>query len=212
MCQPATLLVLFLTISRNPGAKQDDEVMYGSGQSSDPVHSGQGSHFGSSRTADTTDNTLSSSGHPTSITGTSGLGGNSSSTGRTVGNEGLTDSSGVGSSDTYGSGTSDSRMPGAFDDGSSTAEIRSGVPGRNVGGSGLTGSSSLNKPLPNEPGTSSLGSGSHTTTGPHSSNLENKLDPRVDSDLDGSRGLGSNTGTSGSGLTGSSYPERSVGK
>jgi len=58
--------------------------------------------------------------------------------------------------------------------------------------------------------------GSHNA-GPHNSNLENKLDPRVDSDLDGSRGLGggrdqygstSGTGTTGgygSGATGSGY-------
>ncbi len=26
----------------NPGSKKDDEVMYGSGQSDDPVHSGSG--------------------------------------------------------------------------------------------------------------------------------------------------------------------------
>lgn len=31
-----------------------------------------------------------------------------------------------------------------------------------------------------------------TTSGPHSSNLENKLDPRVDSDRDGRSGLGTN--------------------
>lgn len=35
---------------------------------------------------------------------------------------------------------------------------------------------------------------SNTTAGPHNSNLENKLDPRVDSDMDGSRNLGSATG------------------
>lgn len=36
----------------------------------------------------------------------------------------------------------------------------------------------------------SAGLASDTTTGPHSSDLANKVDPRVDSDLDGSRGLG----------------------
>jgi hypothetical protein len=34
------------------------------------------------------------------------------------------------------------------------------------------------------------GAGAQTTAGPHSSNLANKLDPRVDSDLDGSRNAG----------------------
>jgi len=45
-------------------------------------------------------------------------------------------------------------------------------------------------------GTTGTGVGS-TNAGPHNSNLENKLDPRVDSDLDGSRGVGSNRGTTG---------------
>lgn len=53
--------------------------------------------------------------------------------------------------------------------------------------------------------------GSHSTTsGPHSSNMMNKADPRVDSDRDGSRnmgatgtGYGSSTTGTGSGLTGS---------
>jgi hypothetical protein len=48
--------------------------------------------------------------------------------------------------------------------------------------------------------------GTHGTAGPHGSNLANKADPRVDSDLDGSRNAGAarhgtgaqyNTGTSG---------------
>ena len=60
--------------------------------------------------------------------------------------------------------------------------------------------------------------GSSTTSGPHSSNFENKVDPRVDSDRDGSRnmgatgagagGYGSTAGTTGgygSGPTGSGY-------
>ena len=48
------------------------------------------------------------------------------------------------------------------------------------------------------------GHSSSTTSGPHSSNLENKMDPRVDSDRDGSRNLGAanTTGGYGSGATG----------
>jgi len=42
---------------------------------------------------------------------------------------------------------------------------------------------------------------SNTTAGPHSSNLANKADPRVDSDLDGSRNLGAR-GAGGVGSTG----------
>ncbi|KAL9015372.1 MAG: hypothetical protein Q9173_000016 [Seirophora scorigena] len=62
-------------------------------------------------------------------------------------------------------------------------------------------------------GSSSGLTGHHgqTTAGPHSSNLGNKVDPRVDSDLDGSRNVGAR-GTAGSGYgsnttgaTGSGY-------
>ena len=67
--------------------------------------------------------------------------------------------------------------------------------------------------------TGHTGHHSSTTTGPHSSNLENKMDPRVDSDRDGSRNMGATgagtggygtgatgtTGGYGSGTTGSGY-------
>ena len=207
---------LQLTCSSNPGGKHDDEVLYGSGQSSDPIHSGnntgsgQGSHLGSSRTGGDDSNPLSSN-PPTSASGSSSYGNYPSTTGRSAGTDELTGSSGLGSSNAFASGAQESRIPGAFDDdASSTTAIRSGIPGH--GASGLSGTSDINKPLPREPGSSSLGSGSHANVGPHSSGLENKLDPRVDSDLDGSRGLGRNTGTTGSGLTGSNLPDRSVGK
>ena len=98
-------------------------------------------------------------------------------------------------------------MPGAFDDdgdAASTASISSGVPGKAQSGNSIT---KTNKPLPTAPGNTSLtGSGvtgtGNTAAGPHSSNLENKLDPRVDSDLDGLSGLGGRgqTGGMGSGL------------
>ena len=66
-------------------------------------------------------------------------------------------------------------------------------------GSGVTGSS----------GTTGTGYGS-TNAGPHSSNLENKMDPRVDSDMDGRRGV--ETGSAyGSGTTGSGYGSGNTG-
>ena len=75
----------------------------------------------------------------------------------------------------------------------------SGVPqssttGANLG-SGQTGSSLTDRSYP-------IGSGptSSTTAGPHSSNLANKADPRVDSDLDGS-GAGHTGGTAAIGTT-----------
>ena len=63
--------------------------------------------------------------------------------------------------------------------------------GSALGGSSATGS-----------GLTGHHSGS-TTTGPHNSKLENKLDPRVDSDRDGSRNLGATR--SGPGATGTGY-------
>lgn len=53
---------------------------------------------------------------------------------------------------------------------------------------------------------------SGTTSGPHSSNLENKLDPRVDSDRDGSRNLGAASSEQyGSRSTGSGYGSSTTG-
>lgn len=205
----------------NPGAKKDDEVMYGSGRSDDPVHtgsntvSGEGSHFGSSRTA-----------------GSEPL---TSTTNQPTGMGGLSEPHA-------------SRMPGSFDDdAATTASVKSGIPGYSQSGSTITGANqpgaNTNKALPREPaigGSGVMGTGSSSTTaGPHSSSLANKADPRTDSNLDGSRGLGSNTTTgtgsgltggttttgtgsgftggstntgTGSGLTGSSLPDRTLGR
>lgn len=60
-----------------------------------------------------------------------------------------------------------------------------GALGGNSTGSGMTGSGMT-------------GHHSNTTAGPHGSNMGNKMDPRVDSDRDGSRGYGSNTTGTGS--------------
>ncbi|KFA76791.1 hypothetical protein S40288_09156, partial [Stachybotrys chartarum IBT 40288] len=91
-----------------------------------------------------------------------------------------------------------SRNMGANPSGTATTGTTHGTHGTT--GAGLTGSH----------GTTGAGIGStghSANVGPHSSNMANKADPRVDSDLDGNRGLGSNTygttGTHGSGLTGS---------
>ena len=51
-----------------------------------------------------------------------------------------------------------------------------------------------------------------TTAGPHSSNLANKADPRVDSDLDGSRTVGSTGLGSGTGPSASSANQGSLGR
>ena len=127
----------------------DDEVLYGSGQSSDPVHSGntgtssgQGSHFDGSST-----NPTAATGYDNTTTGTG--------------------------ANTYGSGntTSSSRMPGGFDDDvASTTAIRHGVPGNSQSGSTMTGSSGTNepldtnKPLPQAPGSTGTGVGGVRST------------------------------------------------
>ena len=74
----------------------------------------------------------------------------------------------------------------AVDDTTSTTAVHSGVPGTAQStGSGLTSTGS-------------------TTAGPHSSDLANKADPRVDSDRDGSNTVGNTTTGGTSGLTGTS--------
>jgi hypothetical protein len=71
-------------------------------------------------------------------------------------------------------------------DSSNTSGSGQGLAGRVAGMTGLGGSS-----------------GTSSTAGPHSSDLANKVDPRVDSDQDGRRGYGSsNTSGSGQGLAG----------
>lgn len=84
-----------------------------------------------------------------------------------------------------------------------------GALGGSSTGSGMTGSGTTGSGLTGHHG--------QTTAGPHSSNMENKLDPRVDSDLDGSRNMGAR-GTTGSGYgsnttgtTGSGYGSSTTG-
>ena len=102
-------------------------------------------------------------------------------------------------------------MPGTFDDdAATTASVKSGIPGTSLSGArhGLGGDT--NKPLPHEPGIGPavIGSG-NTSAGPHSSSLANRADPRIDSDLEGSRGLAKNLET-GTG-SGAGYSDQSPG-
>lgn len=130
----------------NPGSKKDDEVMYGSGRSDDPIHSGstnmgntntgsgQGSHFGSSRTAG--QDPMSTSSNPT---GTSPY------------DSGIIGGASHGLSEPYAS-----RMPGGFDndDAATTASVSSGIPGQSQSRSAMTGTNDptfTDKPLPREP-------------------------------------------------------------
>ncbi len=190
------------SVHRNPGSKHDDEVMYGSGRSSDPVHSGttggvsgQGSHLGGSGGAT---NQPSSNPDPTDVT--SGYSGNSTGTGQ--------------DSNLTGNETPSPNVAGKFDDRASTASIKSGVTGYPHPASGLIGSSvagdplDTDKPLPHPPASGSTSG--NTDAGPPYSNLATTADPRVDSDLDGPKAFG--RGATGGGLTASSLPDRSVGR
>ncbi|KAI4241592.1 MAG: hypothetical protein LQ352_007411 [Teloschistes flavicans] len=82
---------------------------------------------------------------------------------------------------------------------------KTGGYGSGTTGSGLTGSNTTGTGYgSSQYGSTAGGLGSHSTTaGPHSSNLANKADPRVDSDLDGRSGMGSTNTTGTSGTTGS---------
>lgn len=115
---------------------------------------------------------------PGSTTGTSGLG--SSNYGSTTGTTGT---SGLGSSNR---GPHDSNLANKADPRVDSdrdhrgAPGSTGVTGNNYGTTGTTGSSGLTGnpgPAPN-------------TAGPHKSDMLNKVDPRVDSDRDGSKTVG----------------------
>ncbi|KUJ15887.1 uncharacterized protein LY89DRAFT_540670, partial [Mollisia scopiformis] len=74
----------------------------------------------------------------------------------------------------------DPRVDSDLDSSRRTGAVGTGNTGYTGTGTGVTGTS-----------------GSTTTAGPHSSNLANKVDPRVDSDMDGSRNMGAVTGNTG---------------
>jgi hypothetical protein len=87
-------------------------------------------------------------------------------------------------------------------DGSNRHAAHTGTTGGAFGtGSGVTGHSTTG---------TGAGYNSSTTAGPHTSNLANKMDPTVDSDLDGGRHLGAKSdartaGYTGTGVTGTTH-------
>lgn len=103
---------------------------------------------------------------------------------------------------------------GVADEMSTTASILSGVPGKDQSSSstrpsGTDDALDINKPLPREPtGTGFTNSDSSSAT-PHTSNLAEEVNPRVDPGPDRSRGIGHDNAT-GSGLTGNTIPDRTV--
>ncbi|KAL8926030.1 MAG: hypothetical protein Q9208_003171 [Pyrenodesmia sp. 3 TL-2023] len=190
----------------HPGKSKDDEVMYGSGQSDDPVHAGTGPQA----TSAYNDNDRIANDNLNSPSGPA-----ANSARDPVGQGGM-------GSIQQGSNPS-SGIPGTFDaeDVGSTSSIKSGLAGTNqeskvIGVSEDHDPLDTSKALPREPavgGAQGYGPSTTTGAGPHSSVMANTADPRVDSDLDASRGLGGQgtTGTSG-GLTGSSLPDRTTEK
>lgn len=214
---------------RNPGGRQDDEVLYGSGRNNDTFHDGSTTGPGTSTSTHPTTSsndpttTSTSSYPPTSSSATTT---NPSSThphgyGQETGVTGTGHESAVNPHPfaTHGLGVVEpssssgtSGTPGRFDDAATTASIKSGVAGKAQGGSlanpsGTHNPLGSNKPL-SEP-SAHPGSTTHTA-GPHTSDLANRADPRVDSDRAGHKGLGTSTAGTGSGLTGSSLPDRST--
>lgn len=207
-------------IARNPGGRQDDEVLYGSGRNNDPFHDGS-----------TTGPVTSASTHPTTSSTSSYPPGSSSNPAPTT-NPTSTHPHGYGQESrvpgaghdsavnphpfaSHGLGvvesTSASDTSGKFDDGATTASIKSGVAGKAQGGS-LTDPSGTHHTLgSNKPSSvPSAHSGSTHIAGPHSSDLANRADPRLDSGRDERKGPGTSTAGTGSGLTGSSLPTRSA--
>lgn len=189
-------------LGRHPGKSKDEEVMYGSGQSSDPVHTGTGTQATSSHNAK---DPLSSSTAPTASSAREPVG-----------------QGGTGSIQQGSAPLSSSRTPGTFvDDGGSAMSIKSGRQG-NSQESKITGIPEThdpldtNKALPREPATGYSGAHDSSTTsgvGPHSSAMTNQADPRVDSDLDGSRGLGGrDTSNTAGGVMGGTLPDQTAGK
>lgn len=186
--------------------------MYGTGQdpllagTASPTTYGQGSQVGGSHV---TGNDPSYSTTDPASTSEYGTGKN-----QQLGAGGL--SASTAGEDRYSS----SSRRGVTDETSTTASILSGVPGKDQSSS-LTHPSAANdtldtnKPLPLEPtDTGYTGPSAGSSAGPHTSTLANKADPRVDSDRDGSRGIGYDNydkGT-GSGLTGNALPDRTVGR
>lgn len=195
-------------LRRNPGKEHEDEVLYGSGEdhvlagTQGPQTHGQGSQVGSN---DITGNDPRSSATDPALSSDYGA-----DKGRHLETGGP--SVATGGEDQYLS----SSPRGVIDEASTTASIISGVPGKDQSSSvtrpsGTNDALDVNKPLPREPTGTGLTNPDGSSAAPHSSILANKVDPRVDSDRDRSLGIGHDKVT-GSGLTGNTLPDRTVGR
>ena len=105
---------------------------------------------------------------------------------------------------------------GVADETSTTASILSGVPGKDQSSSltrpsGTNDTLDVNKPLPREPTGAGLTNPDSSSAKPYTSTHAEKVDPYGSSDRDRSRGIGPDN-TAGSGLTGNTLPDRTVGR
>lgn len=169
--------MLIASFHSSPGKAQDDETLYGTGQSNTTnantgALAGEGSHFGNTR--DNTTSTTSQVPGAFPSTGHSGVG--------TAHDSSLSSGTGQATTGPHSSNIANQADPRVDSDNS-----------RATGHLGLTSSSGTGVGTAH---TSGPTSGSTTTTsGPHSSNVANVADPRVDSD--NSRNVG-NSGLVGS--------------
>ncbi|OAA62417.1 hypothetical protein SPI_03957 [Niveomyces insectorum RCEF 264] len=136
-------------------------------------------------------------------TGQSGFDPTYGSSGRTAGTQGGVGGGGGGGGgyDPTYSGGSGSRGAGSYHGGEAgpgtTTGAATGIGGGAAGAGGYSGTGRASS------GTTGPAS---NTAGPHSSDWMNKVDPRVDSDLDGSQRVGGNPLAGGRGGSGGNYP------
>ncbi|KAI9849113.1 MAG: hypothetical protein M1837_005343 [Sclerophora amabilis] len=150
----------------HPGKKEDDEILYGSGQSSDPVHSGRDGKIAGEGSRTTQFNT--STGQEEPLSGSGAYSTNPTST---------TGSSAYGTSTT--AGPHSSSLSNKADPRVDSDRDRS----RNTG----VGHTTTATGAASDTSNTGYNTGTNTTAGPHTSNVANKADPRVDSGRDGSR-------------------------
>ena len=185
-CQPSGHRNYLICKHSNPGSKQDDEVLYGSGQSSDPIHSGtsttgtaiaQGHSLGHQEEGDRRNEPFSL---PNNITST-----------------------GTTESDNDPFSRTSAQRPGLSSEVGSTTAIRDGVPGA-TSGSGLNGTTKNDTAIAGYTGASAY-------------ETDRRLDPAgqaagtTESPV-GPSALQTDETTTSTGLTGNTYPDRSVGR
>ncbi|PVH89551.1 hypothetical protein DL98DRAFT_564875 [Cadophora sp. DSE1049] len=172
-----------------PGKSQDDEALYGTEQSAKHLGglTGEGSHLGGTTNTSDTTNPISASGqHNTGVGNTStGLGGQNLPSGTALGTTGgQTTQSGHHSGQGSHLASATSGGPTHTTGVTTTTTTQTHTGQSQVGrDAGLAGATAGGTGLPHESHGQHSGHGaSGTTSGPHTSDLANRADPRVDSD------------------------------